>query len=93
MEELMTAEQLVARTMYLLSRAATIGVCPGRVRALIQHLECVAAYSTPIPPPIPVQTLPAIPDETRHPLHSKPYRPFQSKVGHPFQNKPATQAG
>ena len=51
------------------------------------------AYSTPIPPPIPVQTLPAIPDETRHPLHSKPYRPFQSKVGHPFQNKPATQAG
>ena len=52
-----------------------------------------AAYSTPIPPPIPVQTLPAIPDETRHPLHSKPYRPFQSKVGHPFQNKPATQAG
>ncbi len=53
----------------------------------------VGAYSTPIPPPIPVQTLPAIPDETRHPLHSKPYRPFQSKVGHPFQNKPATQAG
>jgi len=52
-----------------------------------------SAYSTPIPPPIPVQTLPAIPDETRHPLHSKPYRPFQSKVGHPFQNKPATQAG
>jgi len=53
----------------------------------------LTAYSTPIPPPIPVQTLPAIPDETRHPLHSKPYRPFQSKVGHPFQNKPATQAG
>lgn len=46
MEELMTAEQLVARTMYLLSRAATIGVCPGRVRALIQHLECVASDTT-----------------------------------------------
>ena len=56
-------------------------------------VERMTAYSTPIPPPIPVQTLPAIPDETRHPLHSKPYRPFQSKVGHPFQNKPATQAG
>lgn len=46
MSELLTAEQLVARTMYLLSRAATIGVCPGRVRALIQHLECVAADAT-----------------------------------------------
>ncbi len=47
------------------------------------------AYSTPIPPPIPVQTLPAIPAETGHPLHSKPYHPFQSKVGQPFQSKPA----
>ncbi|KAB2920682.1 MAG: hypothetical protein F9K30_16025 [Dechloromonas sp.] len=46
MEKLLTAEQLVARTMYLLSRAATIGVCPGRVRALIQHLECVASDTT-----------------------------------------------
>lgn len=46
MSELLTAEQLVARTMYLLSRAATIGVCPGRVRALIQHLECVASDTT-----------------------------------------------
>lgn len=46
MEQLMTAEQLVARTMYLLSRAATVGVCPGRVRALIQHLECVASDAT-----------------------------------------------
>jgi hypothetical protein len=43
MEQLLTAEQLVARTMYLLSRAATVGVNPGRVRALIQHLECVAS--------------------------------------------------
>lgn len=46
MEQLLTAEQLVARTMYLLSRAATVGVCPGRVRALIQHLECVASDAT-----------------------------------------------
>lgn len=46
MSELLTAEQLVARTMYLLSRAATVGVCPGRVRALIQHLECVASDTT-----------------------------------------------
>ena len=71
--------------------------CPGvemSAGTLGNGLGCaVGAYSTPIPPPIPVQTLPAIPDETRHPLHSKPYRPFQSKVGHPFQNKPATQAG
>lgn len=42
----LTAEQLVARTMYLLSRAATVGVCQGRVRALIQHLECVASDET-----------------------------------------------
>jgi len=42
----LTAEQLVARTMYLLSRAATVGVCQGRVRALIQHLECVASDDT-----------------------------------------------
>lgn len=42
----LTAEQLVARTMHLLSRAATIGVCQGRVRALIQHLECVASENT-----------------------------------------------
>ncbi|HOI51382.1 MAG TPA: hypothetical protein PLN02_03325 [Azonexus sp.] len=42
----LTAEQLVARTMYLLSRAATVGVCAGRVRALIQHLECVASDET-----------------------------------------------
>jgi hypothetical protein len=46
MEQLLSAEQLVARTMYLLSRAATVGVCPGRVRALIQHLECVASDAT-----------------------------------------------
>ena len=51
------------------------------------------AYSTPKPPHISVQTLPAIPAETGHPLHPKPYHPFQSKVGHPFQSKPAVQAG
>jgi len=45
-QQLLTAEQLVARTMYLLSRAATVGVCPGRVRALIRHLECVASDTT-----------------------------------------------
>ncbi|MFH1659494.1 MAG: hypothetical protein ABIG35_09290 [Pseudomonadota bacterium] len=44
--QVLTAEQLVARTMHLLSRAATIGVCQGRVRALIQHLECVASENT-----------------------------------------------
>lgn len=46
MEQLLTADQLVARTLYLLSRAATVGVCPGRVRALIQHLECLASDTT-----------------------------------------------
>lgn len=46
MENLLTADQLVARTLYLLSRAATVGVCPGRAWALIQHLECVASDST-----------------------------------------------
>lgn len=45
-EQLMTAEQLVARTMYLLSRAATAGICPERVRAVIQHLELVAGDDT-----------------------------------------------
>ncbi len=54
---------------------------------------CDDAYSTPKPPHISVQTLPAIPAETGHPLHPKPYHPFQSKVGHPFQSKPAVQAG
>lgn len=44
--ELLTPEQLVARTMRLLSRAATVGLCEGRVRALIQHLECVASDTT-----------------------------------------------
>lgn len=44
--ELLSAEQLVARTMRLLSRAATVGLCEGRVRALIQHLECVASDDT-----------------------------------------------
>lgn len=44
--EWLTAEQLVARTMRLLSRAATVGLCEGRVRALIQHLECVASDDT-----------------------------------------------
>ncbi|MBK1680868.1 hypothetical protein [Rhodocyclus tenuis] len=31
-------EQVLVRTFYLLSRAATIGVCRGRMRAVIQHL-------------------------------------------------------
>ena len=44
--ELLSAEQLVARTMRLLARAATVGLCEGRVRALIQHLECVASDDT-----------------------------------------------
>lgn len=51
------------------------------------------AYSTSIPPPIPIQTRPVIPVKIPHPAHSKPYHPFQSKVGHSFQNKPAKQAG
>lgn len=46
MSDLLTAEQLVARTMALLSRAAIIGLCPRRVEALIQHLECVASDTT-----------------------------------------------
>lgn len=35
--------QLLARTIYLLSRAATVGVCRGRMRAVIQHLEALGA--------------------------------------------------
>lgn len=31
-------EKLLVRTFYLLSRAATIGVCRGRMRSVIQHL-------------------------------------------------------
>ncbi len=58
-----------------------------------EPIHTYSAYSTPIPPYISVQTLPAIPAETGHPLHLKPYHPFQSKVGHPFQSKPAAQAG
>ena len=61
--------------------------------ALLTLDMAVVAYSTPKPPHISVQTLPAIPAETGHPLHPKPYHPFQSKVGHPFQSKPAVQAG
>jgi hypothetical protein len=34
---------LLARTLYLLSRAATLGVCRGRMRAVIQHLETLSA--------------------------------------------------
>lgn len=51
------------------------------------------AYSTPIPPPIPVQTQPVNPVETRRPVQSKPCQSIHSKVGHPVHNKPATQAG
>lgn len=36
-------QQLLARTLYLLSRAATKGVCRGRMRAVIQHLAVVSA--------------------------------------------------
>lgn len=51
------------------------------------------AYSTPIPPPIPVQTQPVNPVETRRPVQSKPCQSIHSKVGHSVHNKPATQAG
>lgn len=33
-----TDEQVLIRTFYLLSRAATVGVCRGRMRSVIQHL-------------------------------------------------------
>lgn len=36
-------QQLLARTLYLLSRAATKGVCRGRMRAVIQHLTVASA--------------------------------------------------
>ena len=62
-------------------------------KGIIPAPRKLSAYSTPKPPHISVQTLPAIPAETGHPLHPKPYHPFQSKVGHPFQSKPAVQAG
>ena len=65
----------------------------GRLSAWAKETYPNSAYSTPKPPHISVQTLPAIPAETGHPLHPKPYHPFQSKVGHPFQSKPAVQAG
>ena len=68
---------------------------PDELKRTANRLKRLAggAYSTPKPPHISVQTLPAIPAETGHPLHPKPYHPFQSKVGHPFQSKPAVQAG
>jgi hypothetical protein len=45
-EQTLSEEQLLARTMYLLSRAATMpNRCPRRIRALIQHLECVALHT------------------------------------------------
>jgi hypothetical protein len=59
----------------------------------LTRCEGTGAYSTLIPPPIPIQTRPVSPGETRYPAHSKPYHPFQSKVGHSFQSKPATRAG
>ncbi len=42
MTEVIDAQQLVARTLGLLSRAAIEGVCKGRLKELIRHLECVA---------------------------------------------------
>lgn len=42
MEETINSDQLVARTMRLLSRAATVGVCRNRVRAVIQHLDLLS---------------------------------------------------
>jgi hypothetical protein len=45
-EQTLSEEQLLARTMYLLSRAATMpNRCNRRIRALIQHLECVALHT------------------------------------------------
>ena len=69
------------------------GVFNGGTVTAVYAGDAISAYSTPKPPHISVQTLPAIPAETGHPLHPKPYHPFQSKVGHPFQSKPAVQAG
>ncbi|EXJ16421.1 hypothetical protein [Imhoffiella purpurea] len=42
MTEIIDAQQLVARTLGLLSRAAIDGVCKGRLKELVLHLECVA---------------------------------------------------
>jgi hypothetical protein len=42
MTEVIDAQQLIARTLRLLSRAAIQGVCKGRMRELIRHLEYVA---------------------------------------------------
>lgn len=35
-------QELLAHTLYLLSRSATLGVCRGRMRAVIQHLSAVS---------------------------------------------------
>lgn len=37
-------EQLLADTLYLLSRSATVGVCRGRLRNVLRHLDLLAAH-------------------------------------------------
>lgn len=46
MSEIVTPQELVARTLGLLSRAAIQGVCQRRMKELIQHLEFVSNDQT-----------------------------------------------
>ena len=69
------------------------GLSVEKVKMAFRMAYSILAYSTPNPPPIPVQTLPPIPMQTRPPIPVNSGHPFRSKVGHPFQYKPATRAG
>lgn len=42
-------EQLLADTLYLLSRSATLGVCRGRLRNVLRHLDLLAAHPDAAP--------------------------------------------
>lgn len=45
-DETIAVDQQVARTIYLLSRAATVGVCRGRLRNVIRQLHLMTELPT-----------------------------------------------
>jgi len=45
-DETVAVDQQVARTIYLLSRAATVGVCRGRLRNVIRQLHLMTELPT-----------------------------------------------
>lgn len=51
MEYPVEPDQILARTMYLLSRSASVGVCKGRLKALIEHLDYVT-HNPQLPAPV-----------------------------------------